>query len=196
MKNRILSLLVIAALLIAFASTAQPAHADSPTFLFVLDCDHASLLITGATPGYFYDFLVFIPSESFGHLSNLQQVPASGTLEFTYAYPATYAIGTYIYSDTFQTPGPATGNPVAKMTQNCGVFGSVPTPPDFVMRTILCDTPVYDTPGGSPVGDNAVTTGQTWFGSTTSELAPDGSAWVAIFVAGEKTPYIPAQCVR
>ncbi len=196
MKNRILSLLVIAVLLIAFASTAQPARADGPNFLFVLECDHASLLITGATPGYYYDFLVLANSIPFGNLIGAQMVPASGTLEFTYTYPTPFPVGTTIYSDTFQTPGPVGGNPVAKKTQDCGIFGGVPTPPDFVLRTVLCDTAVYDTPGGAPVGDNAVTTGQTWFASTTPEMAPDGSAWVAIFVSGEKSPYIPAQCVR
>ncbi len=197
MKYRLLSIAIIAALLLVLTATAQPARAvDAPNFVFDLTCDHASLLITGATPGYLYDFLVVANAIPWGNLIPATTVGEDGTLKFEVTYPQTFPVGTVIYSDTFQNPLPAGGNPAARMTQDCGVFGGSPTPPDYVLRTILCDTAVFDTPGGSPVGDNAVTAGQTWFASTTLETAPDGSAWVAVFVAGDKVPYIPAQCVR
>jgi hypothetical protein len=68
-------------------------------------------------------------------------------------------------------------------------------PPGFLQHHIVCDTPVYDTPGGTPVGDNMVTAGQAWHTSPNPEPGPDGQNWTAIHVGGSLPGYIPTSCV-
>lgn len=77
-----------------------------------------------------------------------------------------------------------------------GVFQGAPIPSGFVLRTIVCDVPVYNLPGGSPVGDNKITNGQTWYVNPTPVSAADGSSWSEIFVAGFTNGYVPTSCVQ
>ncbi len=75
------------------------------------------------------------------------------------------------------------------------VFQGVPIPEGFVLRTITCDTPVYDAAGGMPLGTGeAVTNGQTWFVSPTP-TAVGGTNWTEIFNNGLKDGFIPTSCV-
>jgi hypothetical protein len=77
----------------------------------------------------------------------------------------------------------------------CGYQG--PTiPAGFVLHTITCDVPVYNLPGGSPVGDNKITNGQTWFVNPLPVTAADGTSWTEIFVSGYTDGYIPTGCVN
>ncbi|MBE2267345.1 MAG: hypothetical protein IAE80_03875 [Anaerolinea sp.] len=70
-------------------------------------------------------------------------------------------------------------------------------PSNFVMRTITCDTPVYNVPSGNPVGAGRVTMGQTWFVNPTPITSPvDGTSWTEIFVQSNPNPFIPTTCVR
>ena len=70
-------------------------------------------------------------------------------------------------------------------------------PSNFVMRTITCDTPVYNVPSGNPVGAGRVTTGQTWFVNPTPIISPvDDSSWTEIFVQSSPNPFVPTACVR
>jgi len=71
-------------------------------------------------------------------------------------------------------------------------YRAVRVPSGYVQYTITCDTPVYDAPGGSPVGENMITAGQTWYIDPAAE--GDG-AWTAVFVAGPHVGYIPTSCV-
>jgi hypothetical protein len=68
-------------------------------------------------------------------------------------------------------------------------------PNGYIQHHIVCDTPVYDGPGGTPVGDNMVTAGQAWHVSPTPEPGLDGQNWTAIFVGGAQIGYIPTGCV-
>ena len=68
-------------------------------------------------------------------------------------------------------------------------------PAGFVLRTINCDVAVYDSAGGSPVGSNAITSGQTWFVNATPVKAADGTLWTEIFVSGFNNGFIPTSCV-
>lgn len=68
-------------------------------------------------------------------------------------------------------------------------------PAGYVQRTILCDVPVYNTPGGAPVGDNALTAGQSWHVNPTPVEGPDGQQWTEVFVGGYQRPFIPTACV-
>jgi hypothetical protein len=73
-------------------------------------------------------------------------------------------------------------------------FQGAPIPAGFVLRTITCNTPVYDTAGGKPLSSGeAVTAGQTWFVGTAK--AAGKSSWTEIFNNGYLDGYIPSRCV-
>lgn len=69
-------------------------------------------------------------------------------------------------------------------------------PSGYVLRNIVCDTPVYNSPGGVPVGDGRVLAGQTFYVDPTPVAALDGSSWTRIFVSSRVNPYIPTGCVN
>jgi hypothetical protein len=74
-------------------------------------------------------------------------------------------------------------------------FQGAPIPSGFVLRTITCNTPVYDTAAGKPLSSGeAVTAGQTWYVSPTPKLVAKAS-WTEIFNNGYSDGFIPTQCV-
>lgn len=75
------------------------------------------------------------------------------------------------------------------------VYQGAPIPEGFMQYDIVCDSAVYDMPGGTAVGENMVKAGQAWHVNTTPETGPDGQSWTEIFVAGLQTGYIPTACV-
>ncbi len=75
-------------------------------------------------------------------------------------------------------------------------YQGAPIPAGFQLHTITCDTPVYDSPAGSPVGENRIRAGQTWYVNPTAKTADDGSSWTEVFVAGYKNGYVPSSCVQ
>jgi hypothetical protein len=70
-----------------------------------------------------------------------------------------------------------------------------PIPAGFVLRTITCNVAVFDAPGGSPVGSNAITNGQTWYVNPKSVKDAAGKAWTEIFVGGYNDGYVPTSCI-
>jgi hypothetical protein len=68
-------------------------------------------------------------------------------------------------------------------------------PAGFVFATIVCDTPVYNTPAGQPVGNAAITNGQTWYVNPEPVNCTDGQQWTEIFVSSTTHPWIPTSCV-
>ena len=76
-----------------------------------------------------------------------------------------------------------------------GAFEEVPVPTGFMQHEILCDSPVFDMPGGTQVGDNMVRAGQAWYVNPTPVSGPAGELWTEIHVAGENTGYIRTSCV-
>ena len=83
-----------------------------------------------------------------------------------------------------------TGNsPVAQ----AGVPGPA-HPEEFVLRTIMCDTPVYNSAGGTPVAGSAITAGQTWFVSP-DQVKVGGTLWTEVFAGGWIDGFIPSACV-
>ena len=75
------------------------------------------------------------------------------------------------------------------------IYDAVPTPAGFVLRSIACDTAVYDAPAGQPVGSDSISAGQTWFVNPTPVTGPDGQSWTEVFVAGPINVYIPTSCI-
>ncbi|MBN1966914.1 MAG: hypothetical protein JW910_19835 [Anaerolineae bacterium] len=74
-------------------------------------------------------------------------------------------------------------------------YQAVPVPEGFLQYNIVCDSAVYDEPGGKAVGDNMVTAGQAWHINPEPVTGPDGQSWTEIFVAGVHTVYIPTSCI-
>jgi hypothetical protein len=113
-------------------------------------------------------------------------------ISVTFSYPGGSVINYDIYMD---------GNLVSASSYTCpGVTttSDIPgpsVPAGFVLRTITCTTAVFNVPGGSPVGDNKIVSGQTWFVSPTTSKAQDGSSWTEVFDAGYIDGYLPTACV-
>ncbi len=66
-------------------------------------------------------------------------------------------------------------------------------PNGFVLRTILCTTSVYATPGGQAL-DATVFIGQTWFVSPFYVVDRSGNHWTEIYDGGPIDGFIPTQC--
>ncbi len=113
------------------------------------------------------------------------------------SFPYTYQWRTIYTDDTFTINAvcfSAGSEPVVSIA-------SIPTvgpakPDSFVLKTIACTVAVYDSPAGKPVGDNKVTSGQTWFVSPTAVKGKDGQNWTEIFVGSYLDGFIPTKCVR
>jgi hypothetical protein len=69
-------------------------------------------------------------------------------------------------------------------------------PAGFVLRTITCNTPVFDSPGGVQVGANALRAGQTWYVNPTPVDGTDNQLWTEVFVSGFNNVYVPSACVQ
>jgi hypothetical protein len=70
-------------------------------------------------------------------------------------------------------------------------------PAGFVLRTITCDVPVYNTAAGSPVaGGAAIKAGQTWYVNPTPVDGDDGRQWTELFAGGYSNGFIPTACVN
>lgn len=88
--------------------------------------------------------------------------------------------------DTFEVTAVAAAAPA---------FSGPPIPAGFVLRQITCDVAVFDTPGGQPVGSNAVKAGQSFYVNPTPVTGPSGESWTEIFVSSTTNPFIPTRCV-
>jgi hypothetical protein len=112
--------------------------------------------------------------------------PGAGPLSYTIPFSGVQGVG---WANL--------GTTTISLSVGCisGQYEAVPIPDGFKLYSISCDTAVYDRPGGSPVGGNMVTAGQTWFVDPMPVAGPDGQNWTEIFVAGPITGYIPNACV-
>ncbi len=73
--------------------------------------------------------------------------------------------------------------------------GAPGIPDGFVLHTIICDVPVYDTPDGTPVAGSNIRNGQTWYVNPEVVAAGDGSSWTEIFTSGVINGFVPTACV-
>jgi len=74
-------------------------------------------------------------------------------------------------------------------------FAGPAVPAGFVLRVITCNTPIYNTPGGTPVGSNAILAGQSWFVNPTSVKDRRGRRWTEVFAGGYSTGFVLTRCV-
>ena len=125
---------------------------------------------------------------------------SGGALSVTAPYPV-QAEGTileyWVWGSPTPDPNDWDGEDYFYVTGPCVVpLGTAGIPAGFVFRSILCDTPVYDTPAGQPVGAARVTAGQTWYVNPVPVSGADGRQWTEIFVSSSTNPYVPTGCVN
>jgi hypothetical protein len=104
-------------------------------------------------------------------------------------------ISTDLDSNDASVFGQILAAPIIVSLGNTGVYQGPPIPAGYQLRTITCDTAVYDAPGGRPVGSNTVKAGQTFFINPTPTLDASGKSWTQVFVSSSSHPYIPTSCV-
>jgi len=89
--------------------------------------------------------------------------------------------GSGIYSVT-----PCAGTPSAS---------GISIPAGFVLRTLVCTTPIYDAPNGSVIGSNKLLASQTWFVNPLSTKAANGIRWIEVFIGSPVTVFVPVACI-
>jgi hypothetical protein len=109
-------------------------------------------------------------------------------------YPVSFELRDVDYFVPFDVPI-ILSYPTILSANSDGTAQGAGVPAGYYQYNIVCDTPVYDSPGGYPVGDNMVTAGQAWHLNPEPEAGPDGQNWNAIFVGGVHIGYIPSACV-
>ncbi len=122
---------------------------------------------------------------------------AGGAFSFTVNFPTQDAgdvLVARIYGTNTPDFGQWDGGTFPEVEVACVGFAGAPIPTGFVLRTIVCNTPVYDVPAGNLVDGDAITSGQTWFVNPTPTSA-GGSSWTEVFLAGFNNAWIPSNCV-
>ncbi len=201
MKPRRILFIIVALLFIGVFAPLQIVNAEPIASLNVtnynLGCGTISVTGTSDAP---YVYVNAVNVEFSVPFTTLVPV-INGQFSFSQSFAETPA-GTF----TVLVLAPADGSDL----QNIAIIGEAwiaidfcrPTeygpdiPAAFEMRTIICDTPIYDNPAGSLVGSAAVTTGQTFYANPVDAVAADGSHWTQIFDGAWTYPYIPSVCVQ
>jgi hypothetical protein len=88
-----------------------------------------------------------------------------------------------------------TGNTVSPASYTIPPASIATYPNGFVLKVILCETPIYDAPAGHTIGSNAIHYGQTWFVNPVAAKDSRGKAWTEVYVGSPNTVYIPSACV-
>jgi hypothetical protein len=132
--------------------------------------------------------------------SNVEEVRINGNLVDVIDFG--YGIPDGIYSRTVHLDGAVPGAQVSvsdgdtTVSTTCGDFFSGPAiPSSFQLRSVTCNTPVYDQPAGTPVSGTEITAGQTWYISPTPVMAANGTSWTEIFTSSSPDGFIPTSCV-
>jgi hypothetical protein len=83
------------------------------------------------------------------------------------------------------------GNPDAPLAL---VPITIPIPRGFELRTITCDTGLYNAPGGQLVENAKITAGQTWYVNPIPVQDAAGVFWSQVFVGDWTVSYLPYGC--
>ncbi|HVO43401.1 MAG TPA: hypothetical protein VMT34_12290 [Aggregatilineales bacterium] len=90
---------------------------------------------------------------------------------------------------------PPVSNPPAVVPGATPTYSNPGVPPAFVLRTIVCNVGVYETPNRNPVAGATIYAGQTWFVSPIEVPDENGNLWQAIYVGGQPYGYVPTSCI-
>jgi len=171
--------------------------ASAAIFSFVGDFAAGETITATASNSTTLAATLQVPSLSVLIISPIKAGATSAS--YTFTSPATGVRIYYGYG--YNTPTPA-GAVTAYFSLSCGILPPPSTataeprfegpgiPAGFVLRTMTCTTPIYNTPKGKPVADYQVTSGQTWYVNPTPV---DG--WVEGFFGGYTNGWIPQACV-
>ncbi len=193
MKTRLLVLGVVLALLISFGVGTPPAQANGRISSYSIGCSRVT--VSGWTDAPLPDGAVYFHIDLYAPFEHIQggnwPVDADGNFTVVVNFAAV-SEGRLVRAFGWDA------DTVWEVFQACSdpAFQGPPIPSGFVLKTITCDVPVYDAPGGKPVGSNAITAGQTWYVNPTPVKAPNGEQWTEIFVAGYSTGFVPTRCVH
>ena len=69
-------------------------------------------------------------------------------------------------------------------------------PAAYVLRVIICDIPVFESPAGVVIPGANVFAGQTFYADPFDTIAADGSHWTQLFDGAFAYPFIPSVCVQ
>lgn len=69
-------------------------------------------------------------------------------------------------------------------------------PAAYVLRVIICDIPVFESPAGVVIPGANVFAGQTFYADPFDTIAADGSHWTQFFDGAFAYPFIPSVCVQ
>ena len=203
MKLRWILFVATALLLTILVSPLQTANAYADVSSYALTCSSFSASGSSDAP-----YVTLSVSDYDGILDYFIVIPVvSGTYSGTLTFPG-FPAGTLLdvevwgslntYS-TYEDDGYWDEDSYFYDYINCvpAPVGNGPDiPASFTMHTIICDTPVYDSPVGSLVGSASVKLGQTFYANPVDAIAADGSHWTQIFVGAWTYPYIPSACAQ
>ncbi len=202
MKLRWILLLAAALLLTVLVSPLHTVKADAYVGDYAITC--SSFSASGPSDAPFVTLYVSTDGEDTAYYFVIVPV-VNGTYSGTLNFPA-YPAGTEIFFEVWGTlnlyndygdDGYWDEGDFEYDYVNCVPGANGPNiPAGYVLSSIICDTPIYDSPAGSLVGSASVKLGQTFYVNPVAAVAPDGSHWRQIFVGGWVNGYIPSVCVQ
>lgn len=68
-------------------------------------------------------------------------------------------------------------------------------PAGWKLHWMACSSAVFNQPGGTPVGSDAVWAGQSFYVNPNPVLDDSGKSWSQVFVSSVISPWIPTSCV-
>jgi hypothetical protein len=211
-QKRIVAVVIIMLLAVSFGAAAPRAHAESYQGTVDLTCTDFTAAGTGAD--------VLDRDNTGAGQEKVQILVTDGAGTVLYELTFQNGLGSYaagLINTTLYVTAPKFNPIVFKVTSLAGnglpeeveelvtgecaglpglPYEAVPVPVGFTLHTLVCDTAVFNEPAGTPVGDNVVTAGQTWYTNPTPVAAVNGESWTEIFVAGVHTGFVPTRCVQ
>ncbi|CAG1010280.1 MAG: hypothetical protein IAE83_13150 [Anaerolinea sp.] len=208
MKSKLL--LVIVLVLAGLAGGVVPAEAAVSGVTVQVGCSSVKVTFTTTDPGVYelhshaYDsnWDELIAYEYGGFVDTpYHYIPLSGagTYSFTIPYNRTLPEGSTVNFDEIHlhSTGPDDFVVIVSGVYTCSSSYAGPgVPAGYVLKYITCDVAVFNAPGGTPIGSDAVKAGQTFYVNPTPKTAPDGESWTQVFVSSTPDPWIPTRCVQ
>ncbi len=201
-KRSFKNAVVAVGLLLSLLATTVPAFANHEWTIAAVQCNGLSHTIKvfgdlGHDPngyGSSNDTDIFVNGTYLTTVYNVLLEGYGGAVREVFAYSdPSFVLGATI---TIANDGGDVGPSSATTVCNSMDLGYGPTiPTGFLLRTIICNTSVYNQAGGNPVSSGEkITSGQTWFVSGTPVIVGKAS-WTEVFVGGYTDGFIRTSCI-
>jgi hypothetical protein len=194
MAHKLLTLATVFIVVSILLTNVTPAAALGTLDSATLTCNSLTVVVHGAVD--LVDSAVYNVTKDIVLIPIFSQQFApdiNGDVSYTVTFPAQDPTDV-LYFDVFED---FTGF-IYQAALACGIAPGRAIPDGFVLRTITCDVAVFDSPSGSPVGDNRILNGQTWYINPTPVTVSNNAlypSWTEIFVSGTTNGFIPTKCV-